>query len=435
MSGGKPIVLYIEDNVAMRQAVRDYLVRACDVDVVEAENGQQGLDFAIKMAPNLVIIDLMLPDMHGLEVCRRLRKHPRTQEVTIIIMSVDPNQTAVDAAQAAGATSYVPKTGDFLAKLARQIRRLPKSQPSLIDSRTTSEFAAAAAAYADIGKLFQRKPEDIVPFLKNRPQNQWATSLATMLLEKSMIGRGLAVIALAAWQRQPSAPFNKTQGQRYFWEYVRHSLASSTAADAIAVWGRIAPLAQALMYPLEQIGRALEVCARSRNIECRQWALRLLLEDGDPLAIELAVEALSDGNDDVRATAAITLGSLGAIEHVPLLTHSLNDYAPFVREQAALALARINAGNMGMIALSTALLKGSPEAAEAAANALSVLDVSVALQPLIEAAETRREPSVLCQIVHAFGKFQNNKSRLILLKLRNHPDESVRQTARFYLGG
>src|SRR5437763_8422495 len=66
------VALVIEDAADMRQLVADILRQAA-FEVSEAATGAQGLDLAAKMPPDLVTLDLTLPDMDGIEVCRRIK--------------------------------------------------------------------------------------------------------------------------------------------------------------------------------------------------------------------------------------------------------------------------------------------------------------------------------------------------------------------------
>jgi CheY-like chemotaxis protein len=421
----KLVTVCIEDSQPMRQAIRDYLTQIHGMEVLEAEDGSTGIELTLQARPNLVLLDQMLPDINGLEVCRRLRANPHTAHIPIIIISVDPNQTSVDAALAAGANSYVAKSAG-LEQLVQHIMRVvvkdwqssPPPAPALTDS-----------FYADLGILDGQRPVDVLPPLKSLPPETWAEKIADFLRDPDR--RGAAVIALAVWHDDATAPFNHTDGQRFFWGCIRRNLASSTAQDAVAYWRQLAPVARALMLPAN-VTAALEDCTRSKNPECRRWALRILVENKDRLALRLAIHFLHDASSEVRATAATALAKLGTAQHVPLLARTLNDPNPSVREEAALALACIG-GNLAETALATVLLKGNADITAAAATALAVLATPGAVETLVQAAQTRDESKVLQQIAHALGTVKNNKGRAALLKLSRHDDESVRLAARQYI--
>src|ERR1035437_7915948 len=120
-------ILVIDDEEQIRRALKAVLgVRRFDVTL--AETGQEGLDAAGDGAPDLVILDLSLPDLDGLEVCRRLREW---LEVPILVLSVRSDDTDKIAALDLGADDYLTKpfsTGELLARVRALLRRVNQSE-------------------------------------------------------------------------------------------------------------------------------------------------------------------------------------------------------------------------------------------------------------------------------------------------------------------
>jgi len=115
-------ILVIEDNPDDVLIIGRLLKKAGYSHVVFAADGEEGIRMAEENLPALVIVDTLLPDMSGFEICRRLRSFKGDHfKIILTTGSVD----AVDAAQArdAGADDYVVKTEDFslLIDAARQI--------------------------------------------------------------------------------------------------------------------------------------------------------------------------------------------------------------------------------------------------------------------------------------------------------------------------
>jgi len=79
------------------------------VHVVEASDGAAALDLAAELDPELIFLDVNLPDMSGLDVCRRLRKEPRTACALIVMLTAAAQQDDVARGLAAGATHYLTK--------------------------------------------------------------------------------------------------------------------------------------------------------------------------------------------------------------------------------------------------------------------------------------------------------------------------------------
>ena len=82
---GKPTVLVIEDNVDMRYYIRSIL--SSDYHVLLAKDGNIGTSKAFKLMPDIVLCDIMMPDMDGYEVCRQLKGNPSTKDIPIILLT------------------------------------------------------------------------------------------------------------------------------------------------------------------------------------------------------------------------------------------------------------------------------------------------------------------------------------------------------------
>ena len=101
-------ILHVEDNEFNRQIVRDLLART-SYRLVEANDGEAGVAMALQELPDLVLMDIQLPKISGLEATRRLRADPRTAHIPIITITSyalsGDDQKAIDA----GASSYLAK--------------------------------------------------------------------------------------------------------------------------------------------------------------------------------------------------------------------------------------------------------------------------------------------------------------------------------------
>lgn len=116
-----PVALIIDDEKQIRRLLRLALESEC-YQVFEAESGQQGLSEAVYRRPDVVVLDLGLPDIEGLGVLRRLREWSR---VPVLILSVRDDPEEKVSALDAGADDYVTKpfnTAELLARL-RVIQR------------------------------------------------------------------------------------------------------------------------------------------------------------------------------------------------------------------------------------------------------------------------------------------------------------------------
>jgi two-component system KDP operon response regulator KdpE len=120
-------VLVVDDEVQIRRLLKVAL-SAHGLEVAEAANGQEGLEQAVNFQPDLVILDMGLPDLDGLEVIRRLREWTA---VPIIILSVREAEKDKIRALDAGADDYVTKPfsmGEVLARLRVALRHAAKTE-------------------------------------------------------------------------------------------------------------------------------------------------------------------------------------------------------------------------------------------------------------------------------------------------------------------
>ncbi len=106
-------VLYIEDNPVNTLLVEQFLSRFPHLRVHTAADGASGVQRAAELQPDLVLLDMHLPDMDGVEVMRRLRAHPDTRRLRVVALSASAMADDVERAMQAGALDYLTKPLDF----------------------------------------------------------------------------------------------------------------------------------------------------------------------------------------------------------------------------------------------------------------------------------------------------------------------------------
>ena len=119
---GTRTVLLVEDNETIRHAFR-ILLEDSGYEVLEAASGQEALDHAEAGPPSVILLDLGLPDISGLDVTRRLRAGDRTRNVPVIALTGRALETDETACLEAGCTAYLSKPIDS-AGLLRKIGEL-----------------------------------------------------------------------------------------------------------------------------------------------------------------------------------------------------------------------------------------------------------------------------------------------------------------------
>jgi CheY-like chemotaxis protein len=105
-------VLYIEDNLSNLQLVERVLSRRPGVRLISAMRPQLGLELAAEHDPDLILLDLHLPDMPGQEVLRRLQAEPRTAQVPVVILSADARPSLIKELLGQGVRAFMTKPLD-----------------------------------------------------------------------------------------------------------------------------------------------------------------------------------------------------------------------------------------------------------------------------------------------------------------------------------
>jgi DNA-binding response OmpR family regulator len=118
-------VLLVEDEADIRELIRYSLAQA-GLEVEEASDGAEALEKLRAFVPDLIVLDLMLPGMPGLEVCRRLRSRADTAQLPIMVVSARSNPSEKALGLAMGADDYVTKPFSPRDLLMRAIALLPQ---------------------------------------------------------------------------------------------------------------------------------------------------------------------------------------------------------------------------------------------------------------------------------------------------------------------
>ncbi|EDN71034.1 response regulator receiver [Beggiatoa sp. PS] len=104
----KIIILVIDDEIISRYTI-EALLESNDCTLVFAENGKQGIEKAETMTPDLILLDVMMPDMNGFQVCRLLRADLRFKDVPIVMVTGWDDPIARSRCLSIGATDIICK--------------------------------------------------------------------------------------------------------------------------------------------------------------------------------------------------------------------------------------------------------------------------------------------------------------------------------------
>jgi two-component system chemotaxis response regulator CheY len=102
-------ILIVDDSPTIRRMVRASLGVLPDTSFAEAASGLQGIETLAVTPVQLVILDLNMPDMHGLDVLRFVRSHDHYKDVPVMVLTTRGDKTSREAALQAGASAYMTK--------------------------------------------------------------------------------------------------------------------------------------------------------------------------------------------------------------------------------------------------------------------------------------------------------------------------------------
>jgi CheY-like chemotaxis protein/AraC-like DNA-binding protein len=156
----KPVILIVEDNSDLRKYISQHLLD--DYQVREAANGKVGFKKATECIPDLVISDLMMPEMDGMEMCRRLREDERTSHIPVIMLTARADRDSKLNGLETGADDYIIKPFDA-AELQIRIKNLIAQRKKLQERFHRNYFIDdRITGLEDADERFLRKAKDII---------------------------------------------------------------------------------------------------------------------------------------------------------------------------------------------------------------------------------------------------------------------------------
>ncbi len=134
MSADQPTVLVVEDEVAQREVLA-YNLEAEGFKVSKASNGDEALLLVDEDSPDIIVLDWMMPNLSGIEVCRRLKTRPETRAIPIIMLSARTEEVDKVRGLETGADDYVEKPYSIVELMARVRSQLRRVRPSTVGLR------------------------------------------------------------------------------------------------------------------------------------------------------------------------------------------------------------------------------------------------------------------------------------------------------------
>ncbi len=129
MAAQRPTVLLVEDEPAQREVLA-YNLSAEGFEVITAANGEEAMMVVDEAAPDLILLDWMMPHVSGLEVCRRLKLRPETRSIPVIMLSARSEEVDKVRGLETGADDYVIKPYSLVELMARLRAHLRRVRPA-----------------------------------------------------------------------------------------------------------------------------------------------------------------------------------------------------------------------------------------------------------------------------------------------------------------
>ena len=134
----QPTVLVVEDEPAQREVLA-YNLEAEGFAIAKAENGEEALVLVDETAPDIIVLDWMLPNVSGIEVCRRLKSRADTRNIPIIMLSARAEEVDRVRGLETGADDYVVKPYSVVELMARVRTQLRRTRPATVGERLEFE--------------------------------------------------------------------------------------------------------------------------------------------------------------------------------------------------------------------------------------------------------------------------------------------------------
>lgn len=158
----KPVVLLVEDNEDFRFYLKDNL--KMQYQILEAQNGKTGWQQIISAIPDLIVSDIMMPEMNGIDLCRQVKNDPRTSHIPMILLTARSAEEQKMEGFESGADDYVIKPFNFEILQAR-IKNLIASRAAF--QKTFQKTIAVKASEIKVSSLDEKLIEKAIKLVEN----------------------------------------------------------------------------------------------------------------------------------------------------------------------------------------------------------------------------------------------------------------------------
>ncbi len=123
-------IMWIEDDPTLNDIMKRWLARY-SVDLVHSTNGTEGMELLKKEKPDILLLDIMLPDIDGFNILEQIKKDPELKDIPVILFSNLSHKKDIDKGYKLGASRFIVKSTVFLENLAGEIRNVLRENGKL----------------------------------------------------------------------------------------------------------------------------------------------------------------------------------------------------------------------------------------------------------------------------------------------------------------
>lgn len=162
-------VLLVDDHETVRLGVSAFLSTQEDINVIaEAKNGQEGVTKALDLKPDVIVMDLVMDEMDGIEATRKIKSSWAKAKIVVVTSFVDNDK--LRPALEAGALSYVLKTSSAM-QIADAIRKTNKGE-SVLDAKVQGQMISAFTAEIPLHQALTNRELEILQLMSSGKTNQ-----------------------------------------------------------------------------------------------------------------------------------------------------------------------------------------------------------------------------------------------------------------------
>lgn len=155
----KEKILIVEDDYDLRKYLKNILL--CDYKVIEASNGKEGLELSLQELPDIIITDVMMPELDGIELCKLVKKNILISHIPILMLTAKTGKEFSDIGLRAGAWDYIPKPFNS-SQLLLKVKNISDTRNNFRQHIMNGSIEKTENHYVSYDQKFVQNAKDII---------------------------------------------------------------------------------------------------------------------------------------------------------------------------------------------------------------------------------------------------------------------------------